>query len=180
MFRNFSFLMIASLGLALPSVACRDVRPATAIAPLSLSLLHSGSFGGFGGESKSPEAVWITDENQWRDLLARTSEVLDASPATGIEELDIDFAGYGVLLIRMGDKPTGGYGLRLSVTAAQITNRTATVPVQWIEPGEGSITTQAITSPYIVVKMAKGPFDSIAIVDQDGAVRLRLSLESLE
>ena len=88
----------------------------------------------------------------------------------------VDFEKYGVLLIRMGEKPTGGYLLQLMENTAKVENRTAMVPVRWIEPEKGAFTTQAITFPYLMIRMAKGSFDRIAVVDQDGTVRFRLDL----
>ena len=94
-------------------------------------------------------------------------------PATGPE---IDFAKYGVLLIRMGEKPNGGYGLTLTADEANIENREVRIPVRLREPEEGFFYTQAIIYPHLVIKMEKGAFDSIAVVDQNGSVKLRLSI----
>jgi len=165
-----SMPVLAGIGLMLAlnaaTGACRhNVQPPPAsVGSVPLAMLRAALADTDGPQS--PEAVWIGDENQWESLLAQDA----AHP-------EVDFARYGVLLVRMGEKPTGGYGLQLAGDTAQIDGGVATVPVQWTEPEAGSITVQVITSPYLLVRMAKGPYDSIAVADQDGRVRLRLPLE---
>ena len=141
--------------------------------PLTLTAISSGLENL--GESKSMEAVWISSEDQWAGLIDRTSgnaRIL----IQPVARPHVDFAEYGVLLIRMGEKPTGGYRLQLMADKANVENRIALVPLQWIEPEKGAITTQVITYPYLMVRMAKGSFDRIDVVDQDGTVRFRLDV----
>ncbi|MCL2878275.1 MAG: protease complex subunit PrcB family protein, partial [Acidobacteria bacterium] len=87
---------------------------------------------------------------------------------------DVDFTKYGVLLIRLGEKPNGGYGLKLTADAARIENREAQIPVHLSEPEPGFLYTQAIIYPHLAIIIEKGSFDSIAVVDQNGIVILRL------
>ncbi len=139
--------------------------------PLTLTGISSGLENL--GESTSTEAVWISSEDQWAGLIDRTSgnaRIL----IQPVARPHVDFAKYGVLLIRMGEKPTGGYRLQLMADTAEVENRTALVPVRWIEPEKGAFTTQAITYPYLMIRIPKGSFDRIAVVDQDGTVRFRL------
>ena len=132
------------------------------------------------GELKSEEAVWISNEKQWNDLVASTppSGIFDISPQTAPAAPDIDFTKYGILLISMGQKPNGGYGLSLTAEEAVIENREARIPVRWSEPEPNGLYTQALVYPQLVIKMEKGAFDSIAVVDQNGLVRMRLRSES--
>jgi hypothetical protein len=122
------------------------------------------------------EAVWISSEKQWNDLIASVPvEMLETLPpsATGT---DVDFTKYGILLIRMGEKPNGGYGLALTAEEARIENREAQIQVRLNEPRPDGFYTQAIVYPHLVIKMEKGAFDSIVVVDQTGSVKLRLSI----
>jgi len=123
------------------------------------------------------DAVWISSEKQWNDLHASVpAEMLEILPPSAVGP-DIDFTKYGVLLIRMGEKPNGGYRLTLTADEASIENREARIPVRLSEPEEGFFYTQAIVYPHLVIKMEKGSFDGIAVVDQNGSVILRLSIK---
>ena len=70
------------------------------------------------GESKSLEAIWISNENQWTDLVDRVSRTTVVLPQR-ISPPEIDFAKYGILLVRMGRMPTGGYRLELMANVAE-------------------------------------------------------------
>ena len=138
---QFSIAGIVRAYLALmlcliPAAACsRSARPAGAdISSAAVALiLVQGVQRGI-GESKSMEAVWISDEKRWNNLIASIpSEFLGIQPAPSAGP-DIDFTKYGVLLIRMGEKPNGGYRLTLTADEAKIENREARIPTRWSEP----------------------------------------------
>jgi hypothetical protein len=160
------------------AAACsRSARPgieSASLASVALILLHGVQSGIGVGASKSMEAVWISNEKQWNDLLASVpSDMLEILPQTAAGP-DVDFTKYGILLIRLGEKPNGGYGLTLTSDEAKIENREARIPVRLSEPEPGFFYTQAIVYPHLVIKMEKGAFDSIAVVDQRGSIKLRL------
>ena len=161
----------------LPAAACsRSAQPGTNVSLASVALvLLTGVQRGI-GESDSMEAVWVSDEKQWNNLIASIpAERLELFPEP-VAAPDVDFTKYGVLLIRMGEKPNGGYGLTLTADEAKIENREARIPVRLSEPEPGYMYTQAIVYPHLVIKMEKGAFDGIAVIDQKGSVMLRLSL----
>lgn len=140
-----------------------------------LTLVHSSLQNS--GESKSMGAMWISNSDQWVDLIDRASEITENLPRS-VGTPEIDFTRYGILLIRMGEKPTGGYGLMLMANVAKIENRTVLVPVRWVEPEKGAITAQMITSPYLMIQMEKGAFDRITVIDQDGREKLHTKVDS--
>ena len=169
-----------AFALCLLSVAAcgRSARPAAA-EPVSLAsaalILLPGVQRGI-GVSKSMDAIWISNEKQWHDFLA-------SIPAGNLEILpqpipdpEVDFTKYGVLLIRLGEKPNGGYRLALAADKAGIENREAKIQVLISEPEPDGIYTQAIVYPHLVIEMEKWDFDSIAVIDQNGEVKLRLSI----
>jgi hypothetical protein len=173
------FLALAAvMCLILPAACGRSARPGVdSASPASVSLiLISGVQRGI-GESKSAEAVWISDEKQWNRLISSIPVETLGIPPQSAGAADIDFTKYGVLLIRMGEKPNGGYRLTLTADTASVENREARIPVRWSEPEPEYMYTQAIVYPYIVVKMEKGAFDNIAVVDQKGLVGLRVSAQ---
>ena len=159
------------------AVSCdNDIQPNTDVSPTSVSLVLVTGLSDRIGEVDAADTVWITSENQWSDLIASIPAGLMEIPPQPVILPDVDFEKYGVLLIRMGTKPNGGYGLALSADEAIIENREARIPVRWSEPEPEFLYTQAIVYPYLVIRMEKGPFDTIVVVDQNGQVKLRLSI----
>lgn len=125
------------------------------------------------GVSKTLGCMWITNEDQLFGLMDRVAKGTKI-PARPIAPLEIDFAEYGVLVVWMGQMPTGGYALELMAETAEIKNQTALVPVRWIEPKKGSLTVQIITNPYLMIRLAKGNYDTIAVIDQNGLVKIQI------
>ncbi|HET9641376.1 MAG TPA: protease complex subunit PrcB family protein [Candidatus Paceibacterota bacterium] len=62
---------------------------------------------------------------------------------------NVDFAKEYVIGVFAGQKPTGGYELR--VTGVSETKTTRTVSVTLSRPGAGCLTTEALTSPYVII-----------------------------
>lgn len=65
----------------------------------------------------------------------------------------------------LGQRPTGGYSVRATGASAQGGVLTLTVSLQ--APGSGSITTQALTSPWTVVRVP-GTYREVRVVDTQG------------
>jgi len=139
---------------------------------LNLTMIRGGVYDP--GPHRTPGVAWITD----RDTLDAQLVGLDRDtlPAGGTGAPEIDFEREGVLLIRMGEKPSGGYALALSPERSCVRDRTAYVAVQWIEPQKGAMVTQALTRPYLLARMRKGEYQRIVVVDQHGHERLALDL----
>jgi len=74
-------------------------------------------------------------------------------------------SGETVVGIFLGQRPTGGYGVR--VTGASAQGGVLTLTVNVTAPGAGSITTQAITSPWTIVRVP-GSFREVRVVDGQG------------
>lgn len=74
-------------------------------------------------------------------------------------------SGSTVVGIFLGQRPTGGYGV--SVRSVRGVGSTLEVTVNVTAPGAGSITTQALTSPWIAVEVP-GSYSSVVVRDQNG------------
>jgi len=171
------FCLALALCIITVTACSRSARPGAESASLaSVALVLLSGVPREIGVSTSMEAFWISGEKQWNDVIASIPAEALEFPPQPLTVPDVDFAKHGILLIRMGEKPSGGYGLTLMADTARIENRTAVIPVRWSEPQPDMMYTQAFTYPYLVIKMEKGSFDSIAIVDQDGKEKLRLSI----
>lgn len=133
--------------------------------------------GGVMGYELDPEPglLWITDEDALETTLAKLSKGV----LNGTQELpSVDFDREGVLLVWMGEKPTGGYNLALDPAKSLIQNQTAFVAVNWVEPPPGAVVTQVVTYPFLMVRMLGSGFDQIVVMDQHGRTRMRLDLST--
>ena len=67
---------------------------------------------------------------------------------------NVDFDKETIVAIFMGQKSTGGYALRLE--NIQIDENELFLDLQQIVPGEGAITTQAFSHPWMLIKILRG------------------------
>ena len=122
-----------------------------------------------------PQAFWIDDPDQFKKTYARlTQHTLGAQQDPSSR---VDFSREGILMVTMGQKPTGGYGLELNREFAVISDDTAVLSVSWIEPPKGAILPQIITSPCLAIILPKGPYSQIHLLDQDAHLRLQFRIE---
>lgn len=70
-----------------------------------------------------------------------------------------------VVGIFLGQRPTGGYSVRVTNASAQGGVLTLTVDLR--APGPGSITTQALTSPWTIVRVP-GTYREVRVMDTQG------------
>jgi hypothetical protein len=89
----------------------------------------------------------------------------------------LDQEQFWVVRVSMGQKPSGGYGLRLISEHLEISSETARVSLQWLEPKTGTAQIQALTYPCLYLKIAKGNYSRLEIVDQEGVVRHDMNLK---
>ncbi|MFC4636866.1 protease complex subunit PrcB family protein [Deinococcus hohokamensis] len=74
-------------------------------------------------------------------------------------------SGSTLVGVFLGQRSTGGYGVQ--VTGARVNGSALTLIVRVTAPGPGSITTQAITSPWAIVRVP-GSFSQVSVVDEQG------------
>jgi hypothetical protein len=89
----------------------------------------------------------------------------------------LDQEQFWIVRVNMGQKPSGGYGLRLLSEHLEISSETARVSLQWLEPKTGTAQIQALTYPCLYLKIAKGNYSRLEIVDQEGVVRHDMNLK---
>jgi hypothetical protein len=122
-----------------------------------------------------PDATWIDT----MDDLRAVRERLDRSSLSDTRERipTLDFSQQGVLLVEMGQKPTGGYRLDLDQRQAIVTDGKAVVTLSWIEPSPGALLPQILTSPWILIALYRGEYSFIDVVDQNGRMRVQVSVK---
>lgn len=80
---------------------------------------------------------------------------------------------FWLVQLRMGVKPSGGYGLDLQSDQLTVLNQTASFTVLWNEPAPGTFLTQALTSPCLYLQIPKGSYQQLQVLDQAGNVRFK-------
>jgi len=122
-----------------------------------------------GHSEAAPAAVWLDTAGELQDAYRHmTRQTLGAKTLPGPLP---DFARYGVLQVFMGRQSTGGYQLRLLQPQIEHIGSGATVRVEWLSPPPGALTSQAITSPCLLLAVPRGTYRSITVTDQAGHIR---------
>jgi hypothetical protein len=140
---------------------------------LKLRLLFKG--GQCSTNRLNPQAVWIEDPDQFKKTYARLTKHTIGAQQNLLSQ--VDFSREGILVVAMGQKPTGGYGLELNREFAVISDDTAVLRVSWTNPPEDAILPQIITSPCLAIILPKGPYSQIHLLDQDAHLRLQVRIE---
>ena len=120
--------------------------------------------------AETAQALWIPDAAALKNLEKRTAERWIDS---GLPEplADFDFSAHGLLFVYMGRKPTSGYSLQLLPEKSFIRGRAAMVTLKWQTPSPDAITAQVITQPCIFIRLPKGEFTKIRVLDPQGRVK---------
>lgn len=111
------------------------------------------------------------DENARVQIFDSPAAVIDWQERTGIrlaEFKDLELGRHA--LIEMGQRHTGGYGIAVS-REARVSGDRLQVYATFFSPGAGSMRTQMITSPCVLVHLPEGPYVGVEVYDQTGARR---------
>jgi hypothetical protein len=116
-----------------------------------------------------PQAFWVASpaelQKLWKNIHHSRLGVPPVLP-------EVNFNTHGILLVHMGQQRTGGYALELAEPLCRVKNGIVSVAVNWISPEPGTVASQAITSPCILLRLPKGDFRAIAVIDQNGTTRV--------
>jgi hypothetical protein len=124
-----------------------------------------------GCETRQARVRWVTDPDR---LAAAMAAAESAVLRDQVPHRPMDWGHNGLVWIDMGLKPTGGYALRLAAPSASISSGVAVITVRWRQPRPGSIVTQQLTSPCLILKLARGNLHTIKIEDESGRVHARV------
>jgi hypothetical protein len=128
-----------------------------------------------GCEAREPLVRWLADQNQLTAAVAATGS---AALQSQLARHPVDWTRHGILWIYMGLKPSGGYALSLAGSSATVTEGVVTITVQWRQPRPGSVVTQQLTSPCLLLSMVREGFHTIQIKDEAGQVRASLKTDN--
>lgn len=112
------------------------------------------------------EAVQVT-------LLADAQAVADWQTARGIVLAGGEsLAQAPHALIEMGVRPTGGYGIAVA-RAAALSGEVVVLSATFVSPPPGSLRTQALSSPCVLVQLPRGRFNEVEVRNPSGETRAR-------
>ncbi|MFU8818621.1 MAG: protease complex subunit PrcB family protein [Desulfurivibrio sp.] len=114
-----------------------------------------------------PSVTLIEQQAQLDRFYARL-ESLGMAP---LRAPQLDFVHQRAVLIEMGVRSTGGYGLALAAEPAFLRDGKLELHVDWREPSPGLILTQALTSPCLLLKVPAGNYRQVTVLDRQGQVR---------
>jgi len=159
------FLLVTSIGLvACTANAQRDDNGQKEAIPMAAEVLYSSTQC---GHLDARENVSLIDTVPQLASAYRgfQKHVMGAEPATLPA---VDFKREWVVLLEMGRRPTLGYRLALNDVAPKVINHHLEVTVGWIEPGQNMAVGEMLTSPCLLLKLPKGPYQAILFKDQNG------------
>lgn len=79
--------------------------------------------------------------------------------------------GNGVVVVEMGQRPTGGYNIRLDNNETTIEDNTLTLGMTWNAPRLDAAVSQALIASCVAIRPPQGEYDTIRVVDQLGDLR---------
>jgi hypothetical protein len=92
------------------------------------------------------------------------------------DEVKADADNTWLIRVDMGQQPSGGYGLKLLSDKLAIKEQTATFALQWRKPDPDMAQIQMLTYPCLYLKVAKGDYTRLEVVDEEGNVMHGLDL----
>ena len=123
---------------------------------------------------RGPSVKWIDSPEQLQRVVAEFGKQrISQFP---VFPADIDFHLYRMLLIEMGRRSTGGYSVTLGSHAAQVSDDTVVIHVVWNVPDTGAVLAQVVTSPYLLLKLAKGDYRRVVVVDQENEILFEIDV----
>jgi hypothetical protein len=124
--------------------------------PVDFSVLATGTMS---RREASRSVELITDEAAWR----RAWEIIGG----GRPVPDVSFDTRAVVVAYQGQQPTGGYSVE--ITGIKRVGTVLAVSVSERRPASGSLTTQALTSPFVAVSIPRPPTGaSVRFADERG------------
>ncbi|WP_217349688.1 protease complex subunit PrcB family protein, partial [Meiothermus sp. PNK-Is4] len=109
----------------------------------------------------APQAFLATSASSFAQLWALATGNILPRPAAP----EVNFSRYSIAAFFVGQKPTGGYGVRFVGATSSAGNWRITVEL--LQPAPGTILTQALTSPYLILELP-GAASQVEFVDASG------------
>ncbi|MCW7754938.1 protease complex subunit PrcB family protein [Desulfobotulus sp. H1] len=141
-------------------------------APPVVNVLYHGSNCGF--YSDEPFGVWIGSPEDMGALHESHGQIC-ADAAFRLD--NVDFTEKGVLLLGLGRKNTGGYGIRLTSTEFETVGDTAILRIRLLRPSPGSPVTQVFTWPCILIEIPRTGHRHVQAMDDAGHFMMKTRMD---
>lgn len=115
-----------------------------------------------GTPSQSSEVHYFADQGSYQNWIDyRNIDDLNAKAARE----------RGVVIVEMGQRPTGGYTLKLNRKKTKIDGDTLDLVMNWHAPRLDAAVSQAMTTQCVAVRPPEGHYSRIQVLDQIGNSR---------
>lgn len=114
-----------------------------------------------GTPSQASEVHYFSDPDAFQNWI-------DYRNVNGFNE---KMARNGVLIVEMGQRPTGGYDIRLDSKKTGIKNNVLTISMNWHAPRLDAAVSQAMITPCVALHLPQGQYNKVKVVDQLGNLR---------
>lgn len=94
-----------------------------------------------------------------------------------VSGFDREMARNGVLIVEMGQRPTGGYHISLEGKNTGIKNNVLTIAMNWHAPRLDAAVSQALISQCVALNLPPGQYRKVNVVDQLGNSRGAVSVQ---
>jgi hypothetical protein len=157
------WIKCCALGLIILASGCNTVTA------LSVGVIEHGYMCAI----NQPAGVQLVSDSA---SIQADSSRIDETSQTNRQGREAEQGSFWIVRVNMGQQPSGGYALRLKSNYLEISSDTARVALEWLRPESDSVQIQALTYPCLYLKVAKGDYTRLDIVDQKGQVRYSLDL----
>ena len=133
------------------------------------------------GPGRGGAKARVVGESQYCGTASQDSNVLYFPDAAtfgdwidyrGINEFEPDMAKRnGVVVVEMGQRPTGGYNIRLDNDKTAIEGNTLTLGMAWNAPRLDAAVSQALIASCVAIRPPQGSYKTVRVVDQLGKSR---------
>ncbi len=124
-------------------------------APLARQITQSAHCG-----LSAPGHLYLNSKDQIHQLEALPGRNLSLDPLR-----TIDFSQEHIVLVALGQKPTGGFSVTLA--GAHLSGSELELSVRTREPAPGAMVTQALTTPCAVIAVAANGWDKVRITQAE-------------
>lgn len=131
--------------------SCKSTpQPSTATVSNKAIESYQVVFKGQISPKKNKEEVLIKDNESFTNLISE----LNISPSEYEILLNINFEQTNLVVLFLGEKPTGGYDIDVQKVA--FLEKSIEIYSKISEPNKDAITTSVITSPFVMITVPKG------------------------
>lgn len=133
--------------------------------PSGVSVIGDSTY--CGTSSQNSEVHYFADPNAFQNWIDYRN----------ITDFNRKMARHGVLIVEMGQRPTGGYNIQLNGEKTGVHGDTLRIAMDWHAPRLDAAVSQALTSECVALSLPPGDYDEANVVDQIGNSRGKVKVQ---